>query len=162
MKLPQRPVQHNLEEISKRFFQSQLPVNWTTDKPSNDYGIDLVVNIFDGTNASPYQFLVQLKSSQAMSAFDSEKIPLNISTYNYLRFQLHVAIVVKYVLEDNEAYWLRLVDIPKPNQNKKSFTVSIPRKNKLSCINWVDFENYIRKIVDLKLSVTDVISLEKK
>ena len=60
MKLPQRPRQHVLEELSMRFFNLCLPENWTTTKPDNDYGVDLLVNIFDGTNASHYVILVQL------------------------------------------------------------------------------------------------------
>lgn len=53
-KTPQRTEEHVLEGRSNRLFQNCLPANWTNTKPSNDYGIDYTVNIFDSTNPFPY------------------------------------------------------------------------------------------------------------
>ena len=162
MKLPQRPNEHILEELSNRFFQSRLPENWTITKPANDYGVDFVVSIFDGHNASPYEIHIQLKSSQHVSGGSIEKVPIRISTYNHLSHLLHVVMLIKYIADENEAYWILLVDLPEPNQSNKTFTVSIPRENALSSIDWGNIESYIREVVDYKLTSADVIRNRRK
>jgi hypothetical protein len=157
MKLPQRPDTHVLETKSVRFFENHLPPTWITTKPAHDYGIDTIVGIFDGHNATNYQLQVQLKSSQHSSGGDNEKIILKIATYNLLKRDLHVVMLVKYIADENEAYWMLLVDIPEPSQDQETFTVNIPKANTLSAVNWNDIENYIREIVDHKLEAADVI-----
>lgn len=162
MKRPQRPLAHNLEELSNRFFKRCLPNNWTTTTPQNDYGIDEIVHIFDGIYASPYELYVQLKSSENGNDNENEKVILKISTYNHLKHLLHVAMLVKYVAEENEAYWILLIDIPEPNQQNETFTVHIPKANKLSEINWQEIENYIREIVDHKLNSAEVLRNKRR
>lgn len=162
MKLPQRPDEHILEELSSRFFQISLPKNWTTTKPANDYGVDLVVSIFDRYNASPYEIHIQLKSSQHVSGGSTERVPIRVSTYNHLNHLLHVVMLIKYIADENKAYWTLLVDLPEPNQANKTFTASIPRENTLSSIDWKNIESYIREIVDHKLTSADIIRNRKK
>jgi hypothetical protein len=162
MKRPQRPLTHSLEELSNRFFKRYLPNNWTTTKPQNDYGIDEIVNIFDGIYASPYELYVQLKSSQNANDGEIEKAKLRISTYNHLKHLLHVAMLIKFVEEENEAYWILLIDIPEPNQENETFTAHIPKANKFSEINWQDIEDYIREIVDYKLNSAEVLRNKRK
>jgi hypothetical protein len=74
-----------------------------------------------------------------------------VSTYNYLNGNLQVVLLVKYIESENEAYWILFSDIPKPNQKNKTFTIRIPKKNKLSDLNWTIIEDHIRKISDKKL-----------
>jgi len=163
MKVPQRPDTHVLETKAIRFFESHLPPNWTTTKPANDYGVDLVVGIFDGTNATNYELHVQLKASQHASGSDNEQVSLRVANYNHLKKILHVVVLVKYIADENEAYWTLLVDFPGPStQTQENFTVNIPRTNVLSTINWNEIEAYIREIVDYKLSAADVIRNRRK
>lgn len=63
MRYPVRPDTHNLETLSERFFQNSLPRNWVPHRPPNDYGVDLVVAIFEGEMATGLELLIQLKSS---------------------------------------------------------------------------------------------------
>ena len=163
-KLPQRTDSHILEGLSNRFFQNNLPKNWTISKPENDYGVDFVVNIFDGHNASPYQLNIQLKSSQKATKAEAEhvKVTLKVSTYNHLKHQLHVGMLVKFIAEENEAYWILLVDIGTPNQHRETFSIKIPRNNRLSSINWKEIEAYIREIVDYKLNAGEVIQERRR
>lgn len=147
-----RPNSHNLEELSKRFFESSLPRNWAPNKPPNDYGIDLRVDIFEDYLATGLELLVQLKSSQKMSEGETENISLSIKTYNYLRDKLQVVMLAKYIEEENEAYWLLLKDIPEPKQEHQTFTVNIPKANTLSTINWNEIKEYVRRVTDTKLA----------
>ena len=65
-------------------------------------------------------------------------------------------MIVKYVLSENEAYWVLLKDLPSPNQNNKTFTIRFPKKNKLSTINWGDIQEYINGVTKRKLAAQNV------
>lgn len=152
IEFPLRTEAHQLEEVSRRFFQQCLPKNWTSEKPENDYGLDCRVDLFDEEKATGLELLVQLKSSEKATLEDTETVRLSTSTYNYLWNKLQVAMLVKYVEFENEAYWLLFKDIPAPSQEHKTFTVHIPKTNRLSQINWVEVRKYIHGVTDKKLA----------
>ena len=151
---PIRPQAHNLEELSERFFNNNLPDNWTSEKPRTDYGIDLRIDIFEGENATGLELLVQLKASQSSTEGENEQVTLKTTTYNHLWDKLQVVMLVKYVIETNEAYWILLSKVPQPDQKQKTFTVNIPKHNMLSNIDWEDIKEYVRKVTDKKLAAT--------
>jgi hypothetical protein len=148
---PQRPHIHVLETISERFFEGCLPPSWTTRTTENDYGIDRYVDICAEQEASPLEFLVQLKSSEAESRGDTEIIQLKVSTYNYLWDKLQVVLLAKYCEEANEAYWLLLKDVPEPSQDNETFTIRIPKTNTLSTIDWNEIKKYVNYVSKGKL-----------
>jgi len=149
---PQRNDAHQLEELSERFFANTLPRNWRLEKPGGDYGADLKVDIFEGNNATGLELLIQLKSSHAASEANHETIRLNTTTYNYLWDKLQVVMLVKYVEVENEAYWLLLSEVPEPNQEQDSFTIRIPKQNRLSSINWQEIQEYVRQVTNGKIA----------
>ena len=149
---PIRPNSHNLEALSERFFERSLPRNWVSNRPPNDYGVDLKVDIFDGDQATGLELLVQLKSSQNASEMETETIALRLETYNHLWDKLQVVMLVKYIETINEAYWLLMKDIPQPNQERRTFTVHIPKENTLSTIDWNDIREYVREVTNEKLA----------
>lgn len=150
---PQRVNNHQLEELSERFFQSSLPRNWICDKPENDYGVDQRVELFQDNNAVGLELLVQLKSSQSGTEYEYETIRLKTTTYNYLWDKLQVVLLVKYVQSENKAYWLLLSDVPDPNQGQETFTIRIPKENDLESIDWQMIYNYVQTITNEKLEV---------
>lgn len=149
---PQRSNSHQLEALSERFFISSLPRNWQHDKPTTDYGVDLRVDIFEGKNATGLEILIQLKSSHAGDSSQYETIRMRTATYNHLWDKLQVVMLVKYVEEEGEAYWLLLKDVPEPSQKQNTFTIRIPKSNRLSTIDWSDIHRYIRGVTDDKLA----------
>ncbi len=159
---PKRPEPHNLEELSERFFNRSLPRDWTTQKIKGDYGIDLRVDIFEKNQTTGLEFLVQLKASQNSVVGDNEKINLKISSYNLLCHKIQVALIAKYVEEENEAYWILLKDIPEPNQNQKTFTVHIPKTNKLSTISWPGIVKIVEQVTRDKLTIRDQMEIFRR
>lgn len=151
-RFPQRPESHQLEEKSERFFRNALPGNWTVDRPSNDYGVDLKVDIFEGTDATGLELLVQLKASAQANGTESESVQLKVSTYNLLWNKLQVVLLVKFIEAENEAYWILLKDIPSPPQDQDTFTAHIPRGNRISNITWAGIVQYVRTVTDTKLA----------
>jgi len=154
---PTRPYTHNLETVSERFFESSLPNDWVSERVSNDYGVDLRVDIVEDNRATGLEFLVQLKSSKRATNDQLERIRLNLTTYNHLVNKLQVVILVKYVEETNEAYWILLRDVPPPEQTQKSFTVYIPKANTLSKISWLGIKNHVRQVTKDKLTTREQI-----
>lgn len=149
---PNRTDSHQLEELSERYFRQSLPKNWTVEKPANDYGVDLRVDLFEENKATGLELLVQLKASVHPTGTDTESIRLRTATYNHLWNKLQVAILVKYIESEGEAYWLLFRDIPSPSQDQETFTVQIPKANRLSSIEWSEIQTYIRGITDKKLA----------
>jgi len=72
---------------------------------------------------------------------------------NYLWDKLQVVLLIKYVKNENKAYWLLLSDLPKPNQAQKTFTIRIPKENDLETIDWNMIYNYVQTITNEKLEV---------
>ena len=123
---PQRNNPHQLEELSIRFFRNSLPRNWYCEQPRNDYGVDLQVHIFEGEVATNLILLIQLKASQVANKKDYETIRLRTTTYNYLWDMLQIVMLVKYVEEEKEAYWLLLSDYRNLIQIKDHFQLESP------------------------------------
>jgi hypothetical protein len=149
---PIRSETHQLEELSERFFRNSLPKNWLCERPANDYGVDLRVDLFEGNNATGLELLVQLKSSAKATDGNTEVIRLKTANFNHLRDKLQVVMLVKFVESEDEAYWLLLRDIPTPTQDQDTFSVHIPKANRLSAIHWPDIQEYVRAVTDTKLA----------
>ena len=115
--LPQRPPEHQLEETSISFFKQHLPQGWILEEPRPDYGIDVRVGIVDNNQLTGREFIVQVKASPTREAGNTVKLVLKVTTLNYLRHSLNVALVVKYVAAEQQAYWMLLKDFklqPRP------------------------------------------------
>lgn len=149
--LPIRDAARQLEDTSEQFFRASLPPGWTCEKPINDYGVDLRVGVVDGTSVTGMEFLVQLKASHSLRNDNFERIKLKISTYNYLMSAVSVVMLVKYIDVDRDAYWILLRDVPAPNPTHATFTVKIPKGNKLSILNWKGLNSNLDTIHQRKL-----------
>lgn len=152
IQFPIRSESHQQEEASERFFRDRLPRNWTAEKPANDYGVDLRVDLFEGNHATGLELLVQLKASAGSTDGESETVRLRVATYNLLWNKLQAAMLVKFVETEKEAYWTLFKDIPSPPQDQESFTVHIPKTNRLSSIPWPEIQEYVRSVTDRKLA----------
>lgn len=148
---PSRIENHRLEADSENHFNQHLPRDWTSFKPMPDFGVDIVVNIFDGDEATSRELLVQLKSSlEPNSTADDayERLTLDVSTYNYLWDQLQVVLLVKYVASEQTAYWQLLSQVPEPNQENQTMTVRIPKNqifNDEACHRIRTYVEYVHK-----------------
>lgn len=153
MLYPNRHLSHTLEDKSINFFKNYLPSEWNTTSPGRDYGKDISVEITENHAYKGLEFIVQLKSSaQPNAQLNFEKQQFRVSTYNYLWDNLRVALIVKYVESEDEAYWILLKDVVPPNQENKTFTVYIPKTNTLSTLDWSLVTDYVREVTDIKLA----------
>lgn len=149
---PQRPSSHQLERLSELYLENLLPHNWTAEKPRPDYGVDLKIEMPEGDSVTGLELLVQLKASAAASHGNYERIVLDVSTYNLLWNKLQVVMLVKYIKEKDEAYWILLSEVPKPNEEQETFTVRIPKDRLLKNIDWQRIQDYAREVTNDKLA----------
>lgn len=149
--LPIRDIARQREAASELFFQQHLPDGWIWDRPPNDYGIDGRVGVVDNNQVTGLELLVQLKASLNPSTANYERVRLDVSTYNYLMSALSVAMLVKYIASDQEAYWVLLRDVPAPRQDQQTFTVRVPRANRVSTLDWQQLQARLGNIQGLKL-----------
>lgn len=161
--LPIRSAAHVLEESSRRFIEGALPHDWTCEKTSPDYGADLRVDIYESGKATGLELLVQLKSSARRSRHKTnETVRIKTSTYNYLWSKVQVAVLVKFVESDNEAYWMWLRDVVPPSDDRKRFTVHIPRSGRVSNVDWGMIATRVRRVTDVKLAAMRRAALQSK
>lgn len=149
--LPIRDVARQREAASELFFQQHLPNGWTWDRPENDYGIDGRVGVVDNNRVTGLELLVQLKASLNPSTADYERVTFDVSTYNYLMGALSVSMLVKYIEADREAYWVLFRDVPAPRQSQQTFTIRVPRANRVSTLDWQQLQARLSGIQGIKL-----------
>jgi hypothetical protein len=158
MQYPKRHNNHTLEQKSETYFSQHLPKDWTATTPKKDYGQDLNLEICEEGQYRGLDLIVQLKSSATSDIFNgTERQQLKVSTYNYLRDNLRVVLIVKFIEDENEAYWMLLKDITPPaSPDQENFTIYFPRQNKLSEIDWDEITTYVRTVTDKKLAAMRV------
>ena len=72
-------------------------------------------------------------------------------------------MLVKYIEDENEAYWTLVKDIKPPaSQDQENFTVYLLRQNKISEINWTEITDYVRSVTDQKLATKRVADALQK
>ena len=65
-------------------------------------------------------------------------------------------MLVEYVESEGEAYWVFLREIKPPmDEDQKTFTVHIPKANRLSAISWGTITTFVRQITDQKLGAVN-------
>jgi tetratricopeptide (TPR) repeat protein len=102
--MPQRPIQHQLEDESRTAFAAILPSRHVFRSEHRDYGIDCEVEEFDQNNAATgRRFRVQIKATgETGSAAMRERIKLDSAAY-YRAQQLPV-LMVRYVAPTKRLY----------------------------------------------------------
>lgn len=161
MDYPERHPNHIIETECNKYFLNCIPNEWYTDKPNHDYGIDYVANIVINTQVTGLNFSVQLKSIHKSSLAPYIPITLKKTTLNFFNARLEPVLLIVYSQADKEAYWLWYDD----NQfdltrNQKTYTVNIPKENKLSSISWNEIIIYVKNIFSIKLLMDKINHLE--
>ncbi len=155
MRYPQRHSSHSLEEKSISFFRQYVPNEWNINTIDRDYGQDLNIEISENGMFQGLDLVVQLKSSARSNITHDnvfERQRMKVASYNYLWNNLRVALIVKFIEEENEAYWILLKDVNAPTQSNKTFTLRIPRSNKLSKTDWTEIVKYVKQVTKRKLN----------
>lgn len=145
---PNRHRNHEIETLSDRFLKNYIPVSWITNFFEIDYGTDYNCEITSERQVTGNNFSIQLKGKETEQNQDSIKIILKRTNINRLLNRLEPTIIIVYIVDENEAYWKwfedNTVDL---TQSNDSYTVSIPRDNKLSKLNWTVISEHVICVV---------------
>lgn len=161
MDKPNRHNNHILETESNKFFRNQVPNEWIIDKPEHDYGIDFIVNIATNNQVTGLSFSVQLKSKIKETNDNSAAITLKHSTLGMFNTKLEPILLIAYIQEDKEAYWCWYNELDFDlTSSQKTYTINIPKANKLSQIDWESISKYVQNVFSIKLLVEGIRTLE--
>lgn len=62
-----RPKQHKIDSRAQKIFANNCPDNWSLSEPSNDYGLDYLVQVFEDNEigeSTKISFFIQLKGTE--------------------------------------------------------------------------------------------------
>lgn len=169
--MPIRPRPHQLEEISRRRFRESIPPTWVVREKSDDYGIDVEVEIFEGNKATGLIFYVQLKATD--DSGKKQKISMKTSTLDYFRNLDVKTIIARYCSSDDTIFWRWSDHIPETQDEKKSLTLHFkdddqwdsdsPEQIKNSLIHWRRVKNHpVNAPVSISLDLDDLAASKRQ
>jgi len=96
--MPQRPRQHELDTEAIEFIRGKLPISWTREEVSQDYGKDIIVEIFEGGEATGLEFRIQSKGHEKFTIVRGNQVSqsLKVSTINYYERLLLPVLLLRY------------------------------------------------------------------
>lgn len=129
-----------LGDYAERFVEISLPMEWVVRKVSYDYGLDLNVELVRNYSVTGKVFSIQVKARESAPPGDIA-VRLSASSLEYMRARPEPVLVVAFVAEDNEAYWLWVQDAPV--REAANVTLRVPRDNRLSTTDWDRFAEQV-------------------
>ncbi|WP_214072647.1 DUF4365 domain-containing protein [Mucilaginibacter sp. dw_454] len=156
MDKPQRPETHITDTKAKKYLEYQIPDEWHYNVPQHDYGIDYQVEISLGHQVTGLNFSIQLKGQSEGTAGNLAKTVIKHTTLSYYQVRLEPVMVVIY--EDNckKAYWAWIDDLNIDlSKGQETYTLSIPKTNLLSSINWDEIRIHVQTIFNNRSFIGD-------
>lgn len=144
--LPQRVRQHVLGEEAVDVVRACFPKHWIKREESPDYGIDLVVEIVEGTAVTGVRFGVQIKGkgSSVEEGQKSVKISgVKKTSVAYWHRRPEPIMIAAYSASSSQVVWRWIDDISIPSTIET--TISIPVSQNLATVNWTAFTSELDK-----------------
>lgn len=136
-----RNKQHQIDSRAQAIFRNFAPDYWSLQEPSEDYGIDYYVQVFDEETGRPKPifFSIQLKGTEELTEND-DFVKFNFKTDTlkyYLKDTPFPVFLVLVETKSERIYYIFLqeyingnLNLEKPNWiNQKTVTVYIPKTN---------------------------------
>lgn len=162
-KYPNRHRNHEIETLSEIFLKNHIPVSWIINAFQIDYGTDYNCEITSENKVIGNNFSIQLKGKETEKNQEMVKIVLKRTNINRWLNRLEPTLIVVYIVDENEAYWKWIKnDTVNLTQNNNSFTISIPRKNKLSNLNWELIAEFVKSIFNKRYLLYDTPKIDNK
>ncbi len=139
-KLPQRVRSHQIEAESEAYTRRVLPSSWTISRMPNDYGTDLLVEVFEDQHPTGWTLEIQLKGTDApFPRSETHRCPVKVPWLRYVLTRPSPVVLVVYFANDDRALWLwvkdyvRLrLDIENPTWDAQgSVTLHLPTSREL-------------------------------
>lgn len=127
-KKPTRARTHELEDESHTKFRAARPSAWPVHKidGSDDYGRDLLVEIFEDSQPTGNEFSVQLKATEKLQG--APKVRLKLTTLNHWDDQPSPTLIVLWDATSDRLFyeWAHRLPWADPKRERKTRTVPVP------------------------------------
>lgn len=125
---PTRSRTHELEDESYTKFRAARPSAWPVHKidGSDDYGRDLLVEVFEDGQPTGNEFSVQLKAREKLTG--APKVKLKLTTLNHWDDQPSPTLIVLWDAATDQLYyeWAHRLPWHEPTSDKRTRTVPVP------------------------------------
>lgn len=168
--MPSRPIQHQLEDLSRSKFKITLPCEWVFRDKHNDYGIDGEVEIFDKDGKSTgLLFFVQLKATQSTNKKLVKTVKFNIDTLHYYRSLPAPVLIVRYDAT-NDCFltmWAHEIDLFYAIKAQKSISVRFKEgsewevQDKQNIVSFLEKYRALAKQT-LPIPIPTIVTIDKK
>ncbi len=113
MRMPQRPRTHVVETESRRAFRNLLPSEWVPRVVEPDYGIDEVVEVFEGNNATGLSFYVQIRATDDTDLKRALAARFRLEQLNYFAAQDLPVLIVRFHAPSGRLYgrWFHRLEV---------------------------------------------------
>lgn len=151
--MPNRPKQHELEDLSRAKFQILLPRNWVFRNKDKDYGIDGEVELFDKEgNADGILFYVQLKATSSNNTNQILNVDLKIDTLRYFN-KLEIPVLLLRYSEIQDIFyfkWVNAVDLTFAKENSKTCRIKLENNSILNDDSFNLLEKDLKNLKQIK------------
>lgn len=156
-----RPLQHIIENKSKKLLNDIIPDEWVSRELGDDYGYDYLVEIFEENQSTGKTFYVQLKGSNQKIRNNEIKVQINVDNIEYFNKTLQPVLLVFCSTITNQIWAIWANDILNTLEIKKNQATKLIKLSKnniidskyfyeLSSMFTIDFTANINIYSDLK------------
>ena len=161
----QRPRQHIIETESKKHLTSIIPNHWVLRELAPDYGLDFMVEIFNGENSTGSIFYLQLKGSD-------QKIENNVTSYQLKREHIEYynsipspVLFVIYSTRTNQFWglWTNLLKdvLIEDDTEQKTFKLNLDKGHLIDKSFFIELESSFNIDLPKKVNVSVISTTDK-
>jgi tetratricopeptide (TPR) repeat protein len=148
-----RTRNHIIEDESRNQFRSMLPSQWVIRDKTNDYGIDLEVELFDASGRSMgLLFWVQLKATDAEDTKTIRHIRFPQSKLVQLTSYPVPVLITRYSTKEKRFYtrWAKNIALFNSNKNQKYLNIEFTEEHLWTLPSSLEIENYLVKVKQIR------------
>lgn len=151
--MPKRPVQHQLEDLSRNKFALSLPEHWVFRDKDKDYGIDGEVELFDSSGKTTgLVFWVQLKATSSDDKSIIKSLDFDLDRLRYYK-QLELPVLIARYTKNEDIFYVKWSDEVDPYYAKpeaKRIRVNFSEQDELNDEKLTQIHKYLINLRILK------------
>lgn len=151
-----RPVQHIIENKSKKLFNDIVPDEWVSRELGDDYGYDYLIEIFDNYKSTGKTFYVQLKGSSQKIVNNTIQIQISKDNLEYFNKSL-LPVLLVFCSTTTDQVWAiwanELINTMRFKQEQSSKLIRLYEKNKINSKFFYDLSDIFTIDITQKINI---------
>lgn len=151
-----RPLQHIIEEESRKAFAFLIPDGWVMNDFTKDYGKDINVEMFKDFGSTGKSFICQLKGTSQKFKDGLLSVQMELDTLKYYATVSTPILLVFYSTLTKEFFGLwanSLISCYRVKEKQKTVKISLGEANKLSKAYFEGLPDHFSANIFLKMNV---------